>query len=317
MTFVLHKLQRSNNKSFGKRNYALSAKTDVDNLMLTANPHSNGKQEIKLDYMLRTLKRSADIIQNGADSPEIKPGSLYSSRLNEAQKSSLEEHLENALSAIDEFPVSDALTNTLKRTILEKAVTQNPRDFYKSLDELYALCSKIQYKEEIEIPEQRNRKGEVISSSKTITQSINGLDLIRSFKLINDICFNSEVKFADFGIRRTINHYFDRLGQNHCRMFSIRILVNISSNGKSKKKAGLIPEMEYKKIDDPDDEKIDSSREAQKNTLWRKELSAPKDEDSLDEEELAGIESILAKNIPGVTRESLESLPIDYQKKSV
>lgn len=70
---------------------------------------------------------------------------------------------------------------------LERAITQNLKDFLASLDKLY----------------RPHARGE--SRKKNI-------ELIRSLKFINDICFNHELKFGVHGTKKALVHYFRPLG---------------------------------------------------------------------------------------------------------
>ena len=38
------------------------------------------------------------------------------------------------------------------------------------------------------------------------------IEFIRALKLINDLCFNYDVKYSEFGTRKALTHYFSALG---------------------------------------------------------------------------------------------------------
>jgi hypothetical protein len=70
---------------------------------------------------------------------------------------------------------------------LERAIQQDCLTFLQSLDKLY----------QPNLP--KNAENE-------------NLELIRAFKIINDLYQNNDVKFGDFGLRKALCHYFSSLG---------------------------------------------------------------------------------------------------------
>jgi hypothetical protein len=71
---------------------------------------------------------------------------------------------------------------------LERAISQNCQDFLQSLDKLYAP--------------------DLGGEAKTAN-----IEFIRALKLINDCCFNNQVKYGQYGTRATLTHFFGSLGE--------------------------------------------------------------------------------------------------------
>ena len=74
---------------------------------------------------------------------------------------------------------------------LERAISQNCHNFLQSLDKLY--------------------NPDLVAAAKTAN-----VEFIRALKLINDLCFNHQVKYVQYGTRPALTHFFGSLGDiNH------------------------------------------------------------------------------------------------------
>lgn len=69
---------------------------------------------------------------------------------------------------------------------LERSITQDCRSLLRSLNKLFQPGAEGSVKKE-------------------------NIELIRAFKVINDLCFNNDVKYGGFGLRKTLQHYFSSL----------------------------------------------------------------------------------------------------------
>lgn len=91
-----------------------------------------------------------------------------------------------------------------KLLYLERAITQNCKIFLQSLDKLYNL-----------------EGGELVKAAN--------IECIRALKVINDLCFNNEVKYDEFGSARTaLTHYFSSLGEINAQAFQTTIKESIN-----------------------------------------------------------------------------------------
>jgi len=82
---------------------------------------------------------------------------------------------------------------------LERAISQNCQTFLQSLDKLY-------------------------NPSLNGAAKIANLEFIRALKLINDFCFNNQVKYGQFGTREALTHYFRSLGDVDANDFQITMI---------------------------------------------------------------------------------------------
>ena len=81
-------------------------------------------------------------------------------------------------STIDEYEELNLGTKVL---YLERAISENCKTFNESLDKLYG------------------------------SEGVENIELIRALKFINDICFNTSVKFAEHGLKSAIVHWFESI----------------------------------------------------------------------------------------------------------
>lgn len=134
----------------------------------------------------------------------------------------------------------------IKLLYLERAITQNCTDFNLSLDKLY----------------RNNLVGEDRQTR---------IELIRAFKVVNDICFNNQVKFDNYGIRPALVHYFGMLGEVHSEPFTLAIHRKIHFNiaaiiqGQSDPKAPLAQKLVREHFE----------KDIQPHHDWRQELDLP------------------------------------------
>jgi len=70
---------------------------------------------------------------------------------------------------------------------LERAINQDCQTFLESLDKIY--------------------NPDLVADAKAAN-----IEFIRALKLINDLCFNYDVKYSEFGTRKALTHYFSALG---------------------------------------------------------------------------------------------------------
>lgn len=87
---------------------------------------------------------------------------------------------------------------------LNRAITEQCHDFLNSLDKIY-------------------------NPSLDNTKQIANIEFIRALKVINDLCFNNQIKFSDFGCKPALDHFFSRLGDINSSNFQTIIQQNIQT----------------------------------------------------------------------------------------
>ena len=107
--------------------------------------------------------------------------------VNEAQKALLNDLV--GCNGIYTTTINDFTHETegTKLLYLKRAITLQGIHFLESLDQLYKENIDDQLKPEY-------------------------IDLIRSLKMINNLYFNQEINYDEYGIRFTLDHYFSRIG---------------------------------------------------------------------------------------------------------
>lgn len=86
---------------------------------------------------------------------------------------------------------TDVLDTITKMVLLEKAITEDYQTFLTTIDKL----------------------------NMTVNQKSPEEELIRALKAMNDVCFNNDVMYGEYGTRPALEHYFGSLGAIHANEF--------------------------------------------------------------------------------------------------
>ena len=125
--------------------------------------------------------------------------------MNRTQEEVLDSFLGAEGSDYETIRDDDTIDLGTKLLYLERAITQDCETFNQSLDKLYRT--------DLEGAAERAH-----------------LDLIQSFKVINNLCFNNQVQYGDFGVRDALTHYFGSLGEVDADAFRVAIQQRVNTN---------------------------------------------------------------------------------------
>ncbi len=140
-----------------------------------------------------------------------------------------------------------------KIVFLQKAIEEEPQAFSKSLDYLF------------------------VDSSQE-----NNLELIRSLKIINDFCFNNDIKYGQYGIKSALTHFFGRFGKVEPSSFQEKIRSMIREQIKSLLNEANLEQIETEK--ETANLLLDEDLN-QANPQWRQKLDLPSNQNSVSAEE--------------------------------